>query len=129
MGIGFLSYGDENAKKSSLETTVLKERVAERWGAISAYDFLKAYEYQSPEYKKVFPRELYVSSFSRNIVWKYLGVNVLKVDETSGVATVEIELETSSADPALHGSAEIVTSKITEKWLHIAGQWWHSSGT
>jgi len=124
--MSFSLYGDD--AKVSPETSGLEARVEERWEAISAYDFLLAYKYQTPAYKKVFPKELYVSSFSRNVIWKLMGVSDIKFDKETGIATVEIDLKTRSVDPIGIGMTGEISSKITEKWLHIDDQWWHSSG-
>ena len=114
--------------KVTPDIDALKERVKKRWMAKIDYDFASAYKFQTPAYKDVFSKELYVHLFSKNLVWELKGVNGIEFDEVSEVATVKVDIETSSVNP-VNGDRKstALPARLTEKWLHIDGQWWHSS--
>ena len=111
------------------QVAALEQRVKERWQALSAADYGRAWEFSTPNYRSVFPKELYVLQFSYAVDRRLTGVEVLDYDAAAAVASVTARVmskplkQTSEASVA--AGALPLTSR--EKWMLIEGQWWYSS--
>jgi len=113
-------------EKAELDSLI--NRVESRWKTIAAHSFGDTYEYETPTYKKVFPKSLYVNMFSYSVNWHLTGVTGVSFDSKSGVATVIVDVETKSVHPVgMPADETVIPVKFNEKWLHINDQWWHSS--
>jgi len=114
---------------TSQQVAALEQRVKERWQALSARDYARVWEFSTPNYRSVFPRELYVLQFSYAVDRRLTGVEVVDYDAAAAVASVTARVmskplkQTSEASVAM--GALPVTSR--EKWILIEGQWWYSS--
>jgi hypothetical protein len=100
----------------------LRTRAELRWAALVAGDFGRAYEFETPAYRKVYTVWQFRDSFGRGVRWKQAKVVGIELKQPD-VATVSIELEYS-----FHASAGgMMEDKAvnTETWLRIDGQWWH----
>lgn len=106
----------------------LVERVEQRWEAQSAKDWEKAWEFTTPNYRSVFPKELYRNNFSFDVDWELTGVDVLNYDAQAAVASVAARVMSS---PSRHRQSAsklgTIPTTIREKWLLINGEWWYSA--
>jgi len=111
------------------QVAALEQRVRARWSALSARDYTAAYEFSTPVYRSVFPKELYVLQFSYAVERELTGVEVLNYDAAAAVASVTARVmskplkQTSTASQAV-GSVPV---NIHEKWMFIDGEWWYSA--
>lgn len=99
-----------------------------RWDSIIKHEFGETYQYETPTYKAVFTKDLYVNQFSDSIDWRLTEIESIKYDPATHVATVVVVVETKPRNSKeLDASLKTVSIKIHEKWLHDKGRWWHSS--
>jgi len=105
----------------------LESRVKARWLAMSQHDFSTAHEFKTPAYRAVFTKNLYVHSFSKDILWNLTKIEGIKYDSTANLATVDVVVETTRNSVGLAAKPDVVSIQVKEKWLHIDNQWWHSS--
>lgn len=117
-----------NAGTNAFNEDALKERVNARWESIIKHEFGEAYRYETPTYKAVFTKKLYVSQFGQAIDWNLTKIDNIKYDSATGVADVMVTVETKPRNSTeLDSEARTASVEVHEKWLHIRGQWWHSS--
>jgi hypothetical protein len=111
------------------ETARLEKRVAERWQSKIDRDFGTTWEYSTPEYRKNFPRDLYVQKFSYAVEWELTGVEVLNYDRSAAVASVAARVMSKPTKLTSEASRAIgaVPRTIREKWILVDGQWWYSA--
>ncbi len=104
----------------------LEQRVRERWQAKIARDFDRVWEYATPNYRKIFPKELYRRQFSYALDWELTSIEVLNYDADAAVASVMARVMTR---PVKQTSAASIDELVTfrEKWIFIDGEWWHST--
>ncbi len=107
----------------------LVQRATERWRALEAKDFSKAYEFETPNYRGIFSKSLYVNKFSYAVDWELTDVEVVHYDARAAVASVAVRVmskptkQTSEASIALGA----LPMNLTEKWFFVEGEWWHSA--
>lgn len=125
----FLTACAAGPRWTEAEQTALEERARERWATLEARDFSSTWEFNSPAYKAVFPRELYVQRFSYAVEWELTEIEVLNYDRQAAVASVVARVmskptkQTSSASVAIGATASI----IRERWIYADGEWWFSA--
>jgi hypothetical protein len=102
----------------------LAQRAQARWEAISAGDYEKAYEFETPAYRSVFSIQQYRGRFGNAVVWKSARVLATQYDE-SHMASVSVAVE-YEALVSLAGSMRNVRV-MAEKWLYSDGAWWYIS--
>lgn len=113
---------------SEAQAAALEQRVRERWQAVSSSDYGKAWEFSTPVYRSVFPKDLYVLQFSYAVDRQLTGVEVTHYDAAAAVASVTARVmstplkQTSAASVAM--GALPVTAR--EKWVLIGGEWFFS---
>jgi hypothetical protein len=111
------------------QEAALIARVTERWHALEAKDFGKAYEFATPNYRGIFSKSLYINKFSYAVNWELTEIDIVNYDARAAVASVAVRVmseptkQTSAASIAL-GAIPIT---IREKWFSVNGQWWHSA--
>ena len=114
---------------SAKQAAALEQRVRERWQAMIAHDFGKVWEFNTPTYREVFPKSLYVHKFSYAVQWQLTSIKVVDYDADAAVASVAVGVmsqptkQTSEASRALGA----LPTTIDEKWILIDGEWWHSA--
>ncbi len=117
--------GTGNASRETLE-----QRAEERWRARIAHDWGKAWEYESPAFREVFPKQLYVKKFSYTANWELTGLEVIEYDPEAAVASVVVRVmsrptkQTSAAARAIGA----MQRELHEKWILVDGEWWFSAG-
>jgi hypothetical protein len=108
------------------QVAALEQRVRERWQALSASDYAKAWAYATPLYRSIFPEKMYALQFSYVVERKLTGVEVVNYDASAAVASVTARVmstplkQTSTASQAV-GAVPVL---LHEKWLFIDGEWW-----
>ncbi|MFV8818299.1 hypothetical protein [Haliea sp. E17] len=108
----------------------LEQRAEERWRARIAHDWGKAWEYESPAFREVFPKQLYVKKFSYTANWELTGLEVIEYDPEAAVASVVVRVmsrptkQTSAAARAIGA----MQRELHEKWILVDGEWWFSAG-
>jgi len=111
------------------QVDALEQRVRERWSALSSRDYAKAWEYSTPLYRSIFPKDLYVLQFSYTVERELTGVEVVNYDAPAAVASVTARVmskslkQTSTASQAFGA----VPVSVHEKWMFIDGEWWFSA--
>jgi len=117
--LGFVAPVFSDSKEKQLLS-----RVEARWALIAEGEYLKVYEYETPNFKKVFSGELFAAKFGYDVKYKMLDVIRVEIDKASNLATVVVNIATSSA--GAKKDINVIPVVFNEKWLHIDGQWWHS---
>jgi hypothetical protein len=108
---------------------ILEQRVRERWLALEARDFEKAWEYRTPTYRARFSKQLYAKKFSYALKWELTEVEIVNYDSVAAVASVvarvmsEPTKHTSSASLAIGA----IPNNLRERWIFAEGQWWYSA--
>ena len=116
---------------SEKQVAALEQRVRERWQALSARDYAKAWEYSTPVYRSVFSKELYVLQFSYAVERELTAVEVLNYDAAAAVASVRAGVmsaplkQTSTASIAM-GALPVT---VNERWMLVDGEWWYSANS
>lgn len=119
------SSGPDQASREALQA-----RATERWQARVAHDWGKEWEFNSPAFREVFPKQLYVRRFSYTANWELTGLEVINYDPNAAVASVVVRVmsrpskQTSAAANALGA----MPRELHEKWILVDGEWWYSSG-
>jgi hypothetical protein len=109
------------------DKNVLVQRSTERWRALEVKDFGKAYEFETPNYRGIFSKSLFVNKFSYAVDWELTDVEVVNYDARAAVASVAVRVmskptkQTSEASIALGA----LPMNLTEKWFFVDGEWWH----
>ncbi|MBE9540553.1 MAG: hypothetical protein IMF06_15830 [Proteobacteria bacterium] len=123
------SMNDEPAPLSPEQAAALEKRVTERWKFMEEKDFSNVYTYASPNYRRIFPKSMYLNKFSYSVDWELTGVDILNYDARAAVASVAVRVmskptkQTSSASIAM-GALPVT---LHESWIHVEGEWWHST--
>ncbi len=106
----------------------LIERVTERWQAMVEKDFAKTYELTTPNYRRVFPKALYIGKFSYALDWELTGVEVVNYDAPAAVASVAVRVMSRPAkqtrSAAIFGATPVT---LHESWIFVDDQWWHNA--
>ncbi|MEM1153884.1 MAG: hypothetical protein AAGI44_07060 [Pseudomonadota bacterium] len=111
------------------QVSSLEQRVRDRWQSMSAGDYEVVYEFFTPAYRTVFPKELYALQFSYAVERELTGIEVVNYDADAAVASVTVRVmskplkQTSTASQAL-GAIPVT---INERWKLIDGKWWYSA--
>ncbi len=111
------------------QVAALEQRVRERWARMAEHDFAGAWEYMTPEYRRIIPKELFVHKFSYALEWELTGVEVVHYDARAAVASVVARVMTRSTkltkSTAMGFGA--VPRDLREQWMLIDGEWWYSA--
>ena len=124
--VGCAEQAGQSAELSPEQTKALETRVEDRWQARIAHDWGKAWEYSSPAYREVFPKQLYVKKFSYTANWELTGLEVINYDPSAAVASVVVRVmsrptkQTSAAAKALGA----MPRELHERWILVDGEWW-----
>ena len=111
------------------QVAALEERVRQRWQALVARDYAAVYEFSTPVYRSVFPKDLYVLQFSYAVERQLTGVEVLNYDAAAAVASVAVRVMSKPAKLTSTASQAIGAVPVTihERWMLIDGEWWYSA--
>lgn len=114
---------------SDQQVKALDARVRERWQALSARDYTKAWEYSTPAYRRVFPKDMYTLQFSYAVERQLTDVEVLNYDAPAAVASVTVRVMSKPVKLTSEASTSLGALPVTinEKWVFVDGNWWHSA--
>jgi hypothetical protein len=98
------------------------ERAVERWHALMAGDFKKAYGYLGPGYRSATPYAVYEAKLRSGMAeWKKIELKAVKCEPE--LCSVELSVDYR---PAVKGfEAYQLQKRLTEKWVKVDNQWWH----
>lgn len=111
-------------KHLSAEESV-RIRASERWQALIAGNIEKAYEYEVPEYRKIFDANQYKSGVKGVGLWKKAEVENVACMEKC-VVTMRIH---ATINNARWGDTMDMSSLLKEQWMRDtgSGEWFHLS--
>lgn len=116
-------------KVAEPDMAALELRVRERWQALAERDFEKAWEFTTPAFRAIFPKQLYVQKFSYAVEWELTGVEIVNYDARAAVASVVARVmskptkQTSAASRAVGA----IPNNLRERWIFTEGEWWFSA--
>jgi hypothetical protein len=112
--------GSQSAPASAEDT--LKQRVSERWVALTKRDFQQAYQYESPAYRAVYTLDDYRGGFGGQVAWKRAEVTQVAIHGER--AEVMVKVDYKAALP-MQG-AEVVDglTHLQENWINEGGTWY-----
>ena len=100
----------------------LKRRVLERWAALIDRDFVAAYEYATPSFRKIYGAGDFALRYGRDITW--LGAEVVKIEPrspTSAAVHVRVHYEIVEK-PTMRNFK--MHSIVEEPWIRVNDDWW-----
>ncbi len=100
---------------------VVRQLATQRWQALLAKEFDKAYEFAVPSYRQIRTAEYYRNKRQSTPV-KWLAAEVLRVDCEAAKCTVRIKLESKPLVP-FQFTGTLITA-MDETWVFEEGQWW-----
>lgn len=92
-----------------------------RWKALADRDFAKAYEYETPGYRKTHTVEQYSNRYGRQSVWRDAEVFKLNIKGDIAEVTMFVKHTFIGAD----GMPQEGATYLDETWLRKNGQWWY----
>ncbi|MEP1471517.1 MAG: hypothetical protein ABJK25_11125 [Halieaceae bacterium] len=132
ISLTFLVACDESAttdEPPNPDMSRLEQRVEQRWQARIIRDWETTWEYTTPNYRRIFPKRLYINKFSYAVDWELTGVEVVTYDARAAVASVAVRVMSSPTKQTSAASRSIGTVPVTftERWLYVDGEWWYSA--
>jgi len=110
------------------QKAALVSRVTEKWRAMERWDFAAAYEYATPNYRKVFSKSMFLNRFAYDIRWQLTGIEILNYDAEAAVASVAVRVMSEPAKQTTSApGVGRVSDTIKEKWILIDGEWWNNA--
>lgn len=98
------------------------KRAVERWHALMAGDFKKAYGYLGPGYRSATPYPVYEARLKSGLVeWKKTELKSVKCEPE--LCTVELDL--AYRPTVKNFDTYQLQNRLTEKWVKVDNQWWH----
>ena len=115
-------------KWDDAQRSILEQRVRERYQALVARDYNKAWEYSTPNYRAVFSKQLYVKKFSYALDLELTGVEVVNYDSDAAVASVVVRVMSKPTKQTSTASFLVgaTPKSLGEKWVFSQDQWWFS---
>ncbi|MFV0680481.1 hypothetical protein [Ottowia sp.] len=99
---------------------VVTQRVEQRWDALIAGNFEKAWEYTQPAYRGAVKQADYRKQFGSAAQWR--GIQVHSVECEAERCKVRIRLTTRMLMPPFRNQE--VSTAIDEVWVREDSQWW-----
>jgi|SRR5450759_1006085 len=99
----------------------VRQRATERWQALVAGEFSRAYSYNTPGFRAVVSADGYRNRIGGAITWlgaEVVGVNCPEADKCT--ARLRIDFKPLLSRP----SAANVSTHVDETWLLENGEWW-----
>jgi hypothetical protein len=125
--VGCSPEPDQELSQASLSQ--LEQRVHDRWQAKMAHDWGALWEYNTPNYRRVFPKDLYIGKFSYLLNWELTGIEVVNYDAAAAVASVAVRVMSEPVKYTSAASKAVGAMPYTfnERWIYVEGEWWHSA--
>lgn len=97
---------------------VVKRRAEERWSALIAGQYEKAYDYLAPSSRKILVREQYRHLFGSAARWEKAEVVDVRCERDTCKTRVRLTVQIMAR------GAPKASPEVTEDWLLDEGQWW-----
>lgn len=101
---------------------LVAQRAQERWDALIARNFSKAYGYLQPQYRKDNTLEKYVARFGDAGAWKAVQIHETTCEPER--CTVRVRLTSANYVPNFAKAMPEITSYFDEIWVREDGRWW-----
>lgn len=105
------------------EAETVKQRAQERWDALLAGDFERAWSYLEPAAREGIKQEDYKKRFGASVEW--VSATARNVKCITARCAVLVRMVTRAAMPASGKGAMELTNHFEEEWVQEEGQWWH----
>lgn len=110
--------------KADTKTLSPGKRAVARWEALIERDWKKAYEFETPAFRKNYSFNKFRSRFGSAVVWKEIKLKKVTITgDKKEIAQVKLVLDYLFLEPG--GGEMLLPSPIDERWLLEAGQWWY----
>ena len=98
------------------------QRAVERWHALMAGDFKKAYSYLGPGYRSATPYTIYEARLRSVVVeWKQVDIKLVKCQPELCSVDVDVDYRPTVKDFKTYQ----LQSRLNEKWVKVDNQWWY----
>jgi hypothetical protein len=107
----------------------LEQRVHDRWQTKIAHDWGGLWEYSTPNYRRIFPKDLFIRKYSYVLNWELTSIEVVNYDADAAVASVAVRVMSEPVKHTSSASKAIGATPYTfsERWIYAEGEWWHSA--
>ena len=104
---------------------IVEQRAVKRWELLIAGKTGEAYDYLSPGFRALKPREQYVSDLqNRPVRWKGVRFSSLECPPPGEFCDVTLDIDYETTSP-LQGVGVIPsTGPVTERWIVLDGVWY-----
>jgi len=103
----------------------LEDRIMDRWQHMIDRDFGKAWEYYTPGFRQLNPRETFAAEMAgRPVRWHAAELLEVECAEERCNALLRITVQPTAGPSTLRHLH--VPSEVTETWLLLDGVWWFS---
>ena len=119
LALGVLTLSGCAAFAPATPEQQVQQRAAERWNALRAAQWEKAYAFVTPSFRATMSEERYRERFVGVPKWKNAEVRSVNCEPEKCIAVVRIE--------ALYGARaglETLSTDVPETWLKEDGQWY-----
>jgi len=117
-----LCFGyDAVADEAPTPNKELTERATQRWAALIAQDFNRAYEFETPGFRQVNPASKYRNFYGSAVTWKNFQITKVEPSPDHLRAKVSIIVEYDGPKPA--GGVYQGQISIEETWIWVDDQW------
>lgn len=99
---------------------VVRKLATQRWQALLAGEFDKAYALATPGYRQIYDAEAYRKQRQAPVKWLAAEVYSVKCQEVK--CQVTVRLQSKPVVPVMRGI--VLDSGIDETWVQEGGQWW-----
>jgi len=105
----------------------LVERVERRWEFYEVRDYSGAWDFSTPEYRRIFPKESYYKNFRGLLDLELTGVRLLAYDADAAVASVAVRVMILPRPGAPAASLALgkTPTTIDETWKLVDGNWYY----
>jgi len=103
------------------KTIPAEERAIERWKALIAQDWEKAYTFATPNYRKTYSAKAFRNNYGSAVEWKEVKLLSSKLTNDN-ITDVKLEVKYTFAEG---GANLLLPSVIDERWQLINKTWWH----
>ena len=105
----------------------LVEWIERRWKFYSVGDYSGTWDFSTPEYRRIFPRESYYKNFHGLLDLELTGVRLLAYDASAAVASVAVRVMILPRPGAPAASLALgkTPTTIDERWKLVGGKWYY----
>lgn len=105
---------------------IVGQRAQSRWDLLLKRDYMAAYEYYTPGFRAITPADVYsVDLRSSPVRWTSARLQAVECS-SADYCEAEVMVDASVLN-MLEGADRVdFTSKVTEEWILLDGQWYYS---